>query len=69
MTLRINYAPLFHLLQEKKITQKELWEAANISGTSRQNLRENRCMTTDVLLRICNYLGCGMDDILKLERY
>lgn len=68
-TCYISFTPLFIFLEENHISQKELWYATKIGGSTRQKLRENKCVTTDVLLRICSYLNCDISDILKLEMY
>lgn len=63
---KISYAPLFVLLKKKKIKQKDFWIEARISGSTRQKLRMNKCITTNVLVRICNVLNCELDDIVEL---
>lgn len=64
--ITISYAPLFNTIKQKGATQKEVFTAAKISGTSRQNLRTNKCVTTTVILRLCKVLKCNINDIMKL---
>ncbi len=64
----ISYDPLFETIKKRNISQKELWSLAKISGSSRQRLRENKCVTTDIILRLCKVLDCDINEILKLVR-
>ena len=66
--IKINYAPLFRLLKKRKIKQKDFWIKAKISGSTRQKLRTNKCITTNTLVRICNVLGCELSDIVELRK-
>ncbi|WP_404799073.1 MULTISPECIES: DNA (cytosine-5-)-methyltransferase [Apilactobacillus] len=50
------------------LKQEDVWKASNISSSSRQKLRTNRNVTTEVLERLCNTLHCDISDILKLSR-
>ncbi|WP_224429903.1 helix-turn-helix domain-containing protein [Lactobacillus amylovorus] len=63
---KISYAPLFRLLKKRKIKQKDFWIKAKISGSTRQKLRTDKCITTNILVRICNVLDCELDDIVEL---
>lgn len=66
--MTISFAPLWQLIFKRKIKQKDLWEAAHISASTCQKLRNNQNVTTDVLVRICEVLDCDLSDIMVLER-
>ena len=66
--MKISYEPLWKLLIDKKISQKELWEKAHISSSTCQKLRNNENVTTDVLLRICSILNCNIQEIMEFEK-
>lgn len=65
--MRFSYKPLWKLLIDKDMTNKELMERANISKSTLHKLRNDKNVTTDVLLRICKELKCDVSNIIKCE--
>lgn len=64
---KISYEPLFKLLKQRNIKQKTFFEKAKISGSTIQKLRMNKCVTTNVLVRMCTVLNCNLEDIVELN--
>ena len=62
--MRISYNKLWKLLIDKNMTKMELKDAAGISAASIAKLGKGGNITTDVLLKICETLGCHIEDIL-----
>ena len=52
---------------DKDMKKKDLRVATGISSASMAKLTKNENITTDVLVRICNALGCDLSDIMELE--
>ena len=63
--MRISYNKLWKLLIDKNMTKMELKDAAGISAASIAKLGKGGNITTHVLLKICETLGCHIEDILE----
>lgn len=61
--MKMSYNKLWKLLIDKGMNKSALRQAAGISSSSLAKLGKGENVTTDVLLRICEALGCGLDDI------
>lgn len=61
---------LNQLLDEKGISQNQMAKDTGISVTTLRNLNHNRTarISFDILEKICIYLGCGVGDILFVEK-
>ena len=46
--------------------KKDLAEKANISTYTLSKLAKGENVTTDILLKICNALGCSFEDIMEI---
>ena len=57
------------VLKEKKISKTQLCYACRIQRTQLNNYCKNKIVRIDLstLARICDYVGCGIADILVLE--
>lgn len=62
--MQIVYDKLFEKLKQEGITQKQFLDAG-ISGSTLNKLRNNQCVTTDTLCRICEYFSCMPDEIME----
>ncbi len=65
MKLKMSYKKLWKLLIDKDMKKSDLRKAAGISSSSLAKLGKDENVTTDVLLRICETLECGLDDIVE----
>ena len=62
--MRISYNKLWKLLIDKNMTKMELKDAAGISAASIAKLGKGGNITTDVLLKICETLGCHIEETI-----
>ncbi len=68
LNLKISYKPLWKLLIDKEISNKQLKEQAKLSASTYQKLRNNENVTTETLLKICCFLECNISDIIECVR-
>ena len=61
--MRISYKKLWILLAEKELSKIELREGAGIAPNTMTKLNQEKEVSLDVLLRICDYLDCNIGDI------
>lgn len=61
---------LNQVLEDKGISQNQLAKDTGISVETIRNLKNNKTtrISFDVLERVCNYLECGVEDVMRLER-
>lgn len=65
---KVNYKPLWKILIDRDMSKAQLREKASISRSTVFKMVNNEYVAMDVLVRICMVLGCGMDDIVEIER-
>lgn len=65
---KVNYKPLWKMLIDRDMSKVQLREEASISRSTVFKMVNNEYVAMDVLVRICLALGCGMDDIVEIER-
>ncbi len=61
--MRMSYNKLWKLLIDKGMTRSEMRKKAGISSSSLAKLGKGENVTTAVLLRICEALNCGLNEI------
>ena len=62
-----SYKKLFKLLIDRNMKKKELAEKAGISiATITKMGKDGAVVSSDVLVKICAALNCGVDDIIEL---
>jgi len=64
--MAISYNKLWKLLIDKGMNKRDLQKAAGVSAASIAKLGKGENITTDVLLKICNALGCCVTDIMEI---
>lgn len=64
--MAVSYKKLWKLLIDRDMKKKDLRAVTGISSASMAKLAKNENVTTDVLVRICNALGCDLVDIMEL---
>ena len=66
--MAVSYKKLWKLLIDKDMSKKDLMACARagISSASVTKMRRNGHVTTEILLKICTALNCGIDDIIEI---
>ena len=63
----ISYKKLWKMLIDKNMNKRDLKRISGVSTTSIAKLSKGENITTDVLLKICKALDCGINDIMDME--
>jgi len=66
--MSVSYNKLWKLLIDKKMTKQELRHITRISPSVISKMGKGQCITTDILLRICDALNCDFADIMEGSR-
>ncbi|MGK2309298.1 helix-turn-helix domain-containing protein [Cutibacterium sp. V970] len=61
----ITFKPLWKLLIDRDITREDLRHATGLSPATIAKLGKDGNVTTDVLARICQALGCRVEQIME----
>lgn len=62
-----SYKKLFKLLIDREMKSKELAELANVSqATITKMKKDGAVVSSDVLVKICTALNCGVEDIMEV---
>ena len=64
--MAVSYKKLWKLLIDKDIKKKDLIERAKISPATVTKMGKNGHVTTEVLVKICTALDCGINDIMEV---
>ena len=63
--MAVSNKKLWKLLIDRDLKKKDLETMARVSHYTMNKLTHGDNVTTDVLGRICNALGCSLDDIME----
>lgn len=63
---KLSYDPLWKKLIDLRMTKTELAEKVGISRTTISKMGKNEIISLDVILKICNYLDCGIEDVVSI---
>ena len=63
---KISYDPLWKKLVDEKINKSELAEKAGVSRTTITKMAKDEIVSLEVILKICNYLDCGIEDVVSI---
>ena len=64
--MAVSYKKLWKLLIDKDIKKKDLCTMADISPATITKMGKGGHVTTEVLVKICAALKCGVDDIMEI---
>ena len=64
--MAVSYKKLWKLLIDKDMKKKDLQAMSGISWSSITKMSKGENVSMDVLVKICNHLGCTMDDIMEI---
>lgn len=62
----VSYNKLFKLLIDKELKKTEFAKEIGISDNTLAKLSRNELVSMEVLVRICRYFECSVDDILDI---
>lgn len=63
----VNYKKLWKLLIDKEMKKKDLQAATGVSASTLAKMARNEYVSLEVLVKICTFLHCGIDDIVEIE--
>ena len=63
--MELSYKRLFKKLIDLDMQHNELMEKANVSRSTFYKLKKDENVTTDVLLKICEFLQCDVSEIME----
>ena len=63
--MKITFKPLWKQLIDKGMMKKDLYEVVSPAIIAIMGRDEN--ITTEMIIRICNYLNCDISDVIQLE--
>ena len=65
--MTVSYKKLFELLIDREIKKGDLAKNAGVSVATITKMRnDGAVVSSDMLAKICAYLGCKFDDIMEL---
>ena len=62
----VSYDPLWKKLIDVKMNKTELAEKAGIARSTIAKMGKNEIVSLDVIVKICNTLDCGIEDVVSL---
>ena len=65
--MAVSYKKLWKLLIDKDIKKKDLSAMSGVSPATITKMGKNGHVTTEVLLKICVALNCGIEDIMEIS--
>lgn len=66
--MTLSYDPLWKKLVDAKLTRTELAEKAGFSRGTITKMGRNEPVGLDVILKICKYLNCGLEDVVEIKK-
>ena len=64
----VSYKKLWHLLLDKNMKKKDLQETAGLTQYAMLKLGRDEDVSTEILGKICQALGCSTDDIMEFRQ-
>lgn len=62
------YNKLFKLLIDKGMNKTTFAKEVGISSNTLAKLSKNEYVTLNILVKICSYFDCNLDDIIEIVR-
>ena len=63
--MAVSYKKLWKLLIDRDLKKKDLADIADISNYTVTKMSKGENVTVETLGKICDALGCGVDDIME----
>lgn len=64
--MAVCYNKLWKILIDRNMNKTQLCKGAKISTNAMAKLGKNEDVRVEVLVKICGYLECNMDDIMEI---
>ena len=64
--MNVSYKRLFKLLIDRDLKRVEFAKNAGIGQNTLAKMGKGQYVSLDVLVRICRYLNCTLDDIIEI---
>lgn len=64
--MNVSYKKLFKLLIDRDLKKTEFAKAAGIGQNTLAKMGKGQYVSMDVLVRICRYLNCTLNDIIEI---
>ena len=64
--MSVSYKKLWKLLIDKDMKKKELCAKDGISQSSITKMVNNGHVSTEILMKICTALDCGVDEVMEI---
>jgi DNA-binding Xre family transcriptional regulator len=64
--LKISYKKLWHLLLDRNLNKRTLHQKTGLSSSTIAKLSKGLNVNTDVIVKICETLNCGINDIMDV---
>lgn len=65
--MAVRYDKLWNILRERNMLKTDLIREAKITTNAMAKLGKNEDVRVEVLAKICNTLGCTLDDIIEIN--
>ncbi len=66
--MAVKYDKLFHLLIDKKMTNAQLAEKAQISANIITRMKREQYISMESIEKLCFALDCGLEDIMEFVK-
>lgn len=63
--MKVSYKKLWKLLIDRDMMKKDLQAKAQISWASVTKMAQNKNVSMDILLKVCEALNCGIEDVVE----
>lgn len=64
----LDYNKLWKLMIDKNINKTELCKKAKISTNAMAKMGKNESVPLETLLKVCNVLECGIEDVVEIKK-
>ena len=63
--MKVSYKKLWKLLIDRDMMKKDLQAKSQISWASVTKMSQNKNVSMDILLKVCEALNCGIEDVIE----
>lgn len=66
--MAVSYNGLWEMLIDKNMHKKDLAAELNISSATVAKMGKGKCVSMDVMERICDFMNCDIGDVMSFEK-